>query len=60
MFDALAAATRLAERPTRARTHRPGRHPCRKQTAPEDTEVIDFFAPVREDFLTGEIPAYMA
>ncbi len=27
---------------------------------PEDTEVIDFFAPVREDFLTGEIPAYMA
>jgi len=25
---------------------------------PEDTEVIDFFAPVREDFLTGEIPAY--
>ncbi len=27
---------------------------------PEDTEVVDFFAPVREDFLTGEIPAYMA
>jgi quercetin dioxygenase-like cupin family protein len=27
---------------------------------PEDTEVIDFFAPVREDFLTGEIPLYMA
>ena len=27
---------------------------------PEDTEVIDFFAPVREDFLTGEIPPYMA
>ena len=27
---------------------------------PEDTEVIDFFAPVREDFLTGEIQAYMA
>ena len=27
---------------------------------PEDTEVIDFFAPVREDFLTGEIPSYMA
>ena len=27
---------------------------------PEDTEVIDFFAPVREDFPTGEIPAYMA
>ena len=24
------------------------------------TEVIDFFAPVREDFLTVEIPAYMA
>jgi len=27
---------------------------------PEDTEVIDFFAPVRKDFLTGEIPACMA
>ena len=27
---------------------------------PEDTEVIDFFAPVRDDFLTGEIPAYFA
>ena len=27
---------------------------------PEDTEVIDFFAPVREDFLTGETPPYMA
>ena len=26
---------------------------------PEDTEVVDFFAPVREDFLTGELPAYM-
>ena len=26
---------------------------------PEDTEVVDFFAPVREDFLTGETPAYM-
>ena len=26
---------------------------------PEDTEVIDFFAPVREDFLTGEAPPYM-
>jgi len=26
---------------------------------PEDTEVIDFFAPVREDFLTGEVPSYM-
>jgi len=26
---------------------------------PEDTEVIDFFAPVREDFLTGETPSYM-
>lgn len=25
----------------------------------EDTEVIDFFAPVREDFLTGEPPPYM-
>jgi quercetin dioxygenase-like cupin family protein len=27
---------------------------------PEDTEVIDFFAPVREDFLTGGVPPYMA
>jgi quercetin dioxygenase-like cupin family protein len=27
---------------------------------PEDTEVIDFFAPVREDFLTGEVPPYLA
>jgi quercetin dioxygenase-like cupin family protein len=27
---------------------------------PEDTEVIDFFALVREDFLTGEIPSHMA
>jgi quercetin dioxygenase-like cupin family protein len=27
---------------------------------PEDTEVIDFFAPVREDFLSGEVPPYMA
>ena len=26
---------------------------------PEDTEVIDFFAPVREDFLTGKPPSYM-
>jgi quercetin dioxygenase-like cupin family protein len=26
---------------------------------PEDTEVIDFFAPAREDFLTGETPPYM-
>jgi quercetin dioxygenase-like cupin family protein len=27
---------------------------------PEDTEVIDFFAPVREDFLSGKVPSYMA
>ncbi len=27
---------------------------------PEDTEVVDFFAPVREDFLTGVTPPYMA
>ena len=27
---------------------------------PEDTEVIDFFAPVREDFLSGGVPSYMA
>jgi quercetin dioxygenase-like cupin family protein len=27
---------------------------------PEDTEVIDFFAPVRKDFLSGEVPPYMA
>ncbi|MGH7279753.1 MAG: cupin domain-containing protein [Candidatus Rokuibacteriota bacterium] len=26
---------------------------------PEDTEVIDVFGPPREDFLTGETPAYM-
>lgn len=27
---------------------------------PEDTEVVDVFAPPREDFLTGAPPAYMA
>src|SRR5437588_120116 len=26
---------------------------------PEDSEAIDFFAPVREDFLTGAPPSYM-
>ena len=26
---------------------------------PEDTQVIDVFAPPREDFLGGETPAYM-
>ena len=26
---------------------------------PEDTEVVDVFSPPREDFLTGETPAYM-
>jgi quercetin dioxygenase-like cupin family protein len=26
---------------------------------PEDTEVVDLFAPPREDFLAGEPPAYM-
>lgn len=26
---------------------------------PADCEVIDVFAPPREDFLTGELPAYM-
>ena len=26
---------------------------------PEDTEVVDFFAPVRKDFLTGKTPSYM-
>jgi quercetin dioxygenase-like cupin family protein len=26
---------------------------------PEDTEVIDFFAPARVDFLSGEVPSYM-
>ena len=25
----------------------------------EDSEVVDFFAPVREDFLSGELPSYM-
>jgi quercetin dioxygenase-like cupin family protein len=27
---------------------------------PEDSEAIDFFVPVREDFLTSAIPSYMA
>jgi quercetin dioxygenase-like cupin family protein len=26
---------------------------------PEDTEVIDVFSPPREDFLSGELPAYL-
>jgi hypothetical protein len=26
---------------------------------PEDTEVVDMFAPPREDFLTSETPLYM-
>jgi len=26
---------------------------------PEDSQLIDFFAPVREDFLTGAPPPYM-
>jgi quercetin dioxygenase-like cupin family protein len=26
---------------------------------PEDAEVLDFFTPVREDFLTGAAPSYM-
>jgi hypothetical protein len=26
---------------------------------PEDTEVVDFFAPPREDFLAGGPPPYM-
>jgi hypothetical protein len=26
---------------------------------PEDTEVVDVFAPPREDFLTGGTPSYM-
>jgi quercetin dioxygenase-like cupin family protein len=26
---------------------------------PEDTEVVDFFAPPREDFLTEDAPSYM-
>jgi quercetin dioxygenase-like cupin family protein len=26
---------------------------------PEDTEVVDFFAPPREDFLAGGAPSYM-
>ena len=26
---------------------------------PEDTEVVDIFAPPREDFLTSDTPAYM-
>jgi quercetin dioxygenase-like cupin family protein len=27
---------------------------------PEDTEIVDIFAPPREDFLAGGTPAYMA
>jgi hypothetical protein len=27
---------------------------------PEDTEVIDFFAPPRDDFLVGGKPAYIS
>jgi quercetin dioxygenase-like cupin family protein len=26
---------------------------------PEDTEVVDIFAPPREDFLTSDVPPYM-
>ena len=26
---------------------------------PEDTEVVDVFAPPREDFLAGDTPSYM-
>ena len=26
---------------------------------PEDTEVVDIFAPPREDFLTCDVPPYM-
>jgi hypothetical protein len=26
---------------------------------PEDAEAVDFFAPVRDDFLTGALPSYM-
>jgi len=26
---------------------------------PEETEIVDFFAPPREDFLSGTAPAYM-
>lgn len=26
---------------------------------PEDTDVIDIFAPPREDFLTSDVPSYM-
>jgi quercetin dioxygenase-like cupin family protein len=25
---------------------------------PEDSEVIDIFAPPREDFFTGDVPSY--
>jgi hypothetical protein len=33
---------------------------ARKAWFREDTEVIDFFAPPREDFLLGGKPAYMS
>ena len=28
-------------------------------TFPEETEVVDIFAPPREDFLSGGVPPYM-
>jgi hypothetical protein len=40
---------------------RPGRrHGHSKRWFREDTEVIDFFAPPRDDFLLGGKPAYMS
>ena len=44
--------------PRRRRRH--SRWGRARSFSPEDTEVIDFFAPVREDFLTGETPPYMS
>jgi hypothetical protein len=50
---------READNETRRRRSNPGgvEH---EGYFPEDAEAIDFFAPVREDFLTGAPPPYMA
>ncbi len=39
---------------------RPGRIREHEAWFREDTEVIDFFAPPRDDFLLGGKPAYMS
>ena len=49
---------RLGMRPRRRRGHS-GRYGARGVVR-EDTEVIDFFAPPRDDFLLGGKPAYIS